>query len=422
MSDIAVLGAVVIVYALLSGRLEGTSLTGPMVFVGAGVLLGPDALGLLDANIKSDGVKILAEATLVIILFADATRIDVPSLRGTIALPSRMLLIGMPLTIALGTVVGVLVFDELEWWHAALLASVLAPTDAALGRAVVTDQAVPARMRQTLNIESGLNDGLAVPMVTIFLVISEVESKPTDTIVDGFWLILEEVGLGLLTGLAVGYVSGYLLKRSAQRGWVTGLYRQLLPLAAAALCFVGAEEIHGNGFIAAFVGGLAFRHGAKEYCDGAQDFAEDEGELLTFLTFTMFGAVMVGPRITGVNLEVIIYAVLSLTVIRAVPVALSLLGSGLRPQSVAFLAWFGPRGLASIVLGLTVLESLESQIGEDIFTAAVWTVLISVFAHGITAAPWAARFGRITRDKAEEMAPEGEEMPEMMPVPEVRTR
>lgn len=419
MSDIAVLGAVVIAFALVSGRLEGTSLTGPMVFVGAGVLLGPEALGLLEANVDDDGVKILAEATLVIILFADATRIDVPALRGTIGLPGRLLLIGMPLTIALGAVAGAVIFDNLEWWHAALIAAVLAPTDAALGRAVVTDEAVPARMRQTLNIESGLNDGLAVPLVTIFLVVSEVESKPAETFVDGLVLILEEVGFGLLAGLVVGYVSGYLLRRAAQRGWVNGLYRQLLPLAAAAVCFAGANEIHGNGFIAAFVGGVAFRHGAKQYSDGAQDFAEDEGELLTFLTFTMFGAVMVGPRLSDVDWQIVVYAILSLTLIRGVPVALSLLGSGLRAKSVLFLAWFGPRGLASIVLGLTVLTTLENEIGDEIFTAVVWTVLISVFAHGITAAPWARRFGRETREVAGE---EEEPMPEMMPVPEVRTR
>jgi len=418
MSDIAVLGAVVIAYALVSGRLQGTSITAPMVFVGAGVLLGPDFLGLLDADVKSEGVKILAEATLVIILFADATRIDVPSLRGSIQLPGRLLLLGMPMTVALGTLIGAALFTELSIWHAAVAAAVLAPTDAALGRAVVTDEAVPVRIRQALNIESGLNDGLAVPLVTIFLVVSEIESKPSETFVDGAILILEEVGFGILVGVTVGYASGYLLKRSAQRGWVTGLYRQLLPVAAAAVCFTLANLIDGNGFIAAFIGGVSFRHGAQEYCKGAQDFAEDEGELLTFLTFSMFGAVMLGPRLDDVDWEIVFYAVLSLTVIRMVPVAISLIGSRLQWHSVLFLGWFGPRGLASIVLGLTVLETLESQIGEEIFTAVVWTVFISVFAHGISAAPLARRFGRITR----EMAEEEEEMPEMVEVPEVPIR
>jgi NhaP-type Na+/H+ or K+/H+ antiporter len=418
MGDIAVLGAVVIAFALVSGRLDGTSITGPMVFVAAGLILGPDALGLLKADVDSEGVKILAEATLVIILFADATRIDVPALRGSVGLPGRLLLIGMPLTIALGTLVGLVIYSDLSLWHAALAATVLAPTDAALGRAVVSDKAVPSRIRQALNVESGLNDGLAVPLVTIFLVLAEVESKASETLIDGFLLIVEEVGLGLVVGIAVGFTSGFLLRKACERHWVNGLYRQLLPLAVAATCFAGASVIHGNGFIAAFVGGLAFRHGAQQHSKGAQDFAEDEGELLTFLTFTLFGAVMVGPRLGDLDWQILLYSVLSLTMVRMLPVAISLIGSGLRLQSVVFLGWFGPRGLASIVLGLTVLEELDDATGDRVFTVVVFTVLLSVFAHGITAAPWAGLFGRKTRDAAEAE----EAMPEMVSVPELPIR
>ena len=272
-----------------------------------------------------------------------------------------------------------------------MLAAVLAPTDAALGQAVVTDRRVPVRIRQALNVESGLNDGMMVPVITIFLALagtgSEVETP-------GYWVafVARQLGFGVAIGAAVGAFGGWLLVTFARRGWIDGAYRQLATLAIGIAAFALSDLAGGNGFVAAFTAGLAFGAVAREECEGAYDFAEDEAQLLAMLTFLAFGAVIAGPALGDVTWQILLYAVLSLTVIRMVPVLVSVAGIGLVRSTHLFMGWFGPRGLASILFALFIVEEAAIPGTEQITVIVTWTVLLSIVAHGATAVPLTRRY------------------------------
>lgn len=400
MESLAWVAAIVIGYGAVSKRLASTPVTAPMVIVAVGILLGPAGLAVLDIGFDEGGVRLLAEATLVLVLFVDATAIDVRRLTHEIALPLRLLAVGMPLTIALGAVVAWAMFDY-GIWTAALLAAVLAPTDAALGQAVVASPAVPLRIRDTLSVESGLNDGLALPLVTVLLGLAE-EEEGTLAETGLLRVIGEQVGWGLLVGIGVGLAGGWLIRRTVKRGWIDGLYRQLSTLALAVLAFALADVVGGNGFIAAFTAGVGFAWAAREACEHVADFAEDEGQMLALLTFLVFGATLAGPALEEASFAVLGYALLSLTVIRMLPVALALIGTGLDIRTVGFVAWFGPRGLASILFAVLVVEEGNLPLADDLVTIVTWTVLFSVYAHGLSARPAAVAYGR----RAEAMHPE----------------
>ncbi len=227
-----------------------------------------------------------------------------------------------------------------------------------------------------------------------------------------------QIGFGVLFGVAIGAPGGLALDYFVARGWVEGALRQLGTLAVAVGAFATAEVVEGNGFVAAFVAGLAFGFVAKEQCDTAADFTEDQGQLLALLTFLFFGALLIGPRLGDLSLPVAAYVLLSLTVIRMIPVGLSLIGMHLEPPTIGFLSWFGPRGLASILFGLFVVEHAELAGAETILTVVAWTVCASVVLHGVTAVPFTGRYVRwwksMTPDEISEM-PEGEEVEEMRP-------
>ena len=414
---IVAIAAVVLGYGLVSERLAGWSISGPLVFVAMGVALGPEALDLVGGNFGEGGVEILAEATLVLILFTDATRIDLKVLRKQLAIPARMLGIGLPLTVLLGALLGGLLFPNLVFLEAALLAAVLAPTDAALGQAVVTDKRVPVRVRQGLNVESGLNDGLMLPAIAVLLAGAAAGEGLGSA---GEWVefAAQQVGFGVFVGVAIGGLGGWALNFFADRGWVEGAARQLSTLAIAVGGFAAAELVGGNGFVAAFVAGLAFGYVAGDHCDSVIDFTEDEGQLLALLTFLFFGALLVGPRLDELTAAIAAYAILSLTVIRMVPVALSLVGMRLEWPTVGFLGWFGPRGLASILFGLFVVENADLAGSETILGVVTWTVLASIVLHGLSAVPFAARYGKWFQSMPDaEMAtmPESEDVEEMRP-------
>ncbi len=414
MRELLTLAIVVFGYALVSHRVDRLAVTGPMVMVAVGLAIGDGGLGWLELGLENESVRLLAEATLVLVLFSDATRIDLGRLRASVDIPARMLGVGLPLTVALGTVLAVALFDGLRFWEAALLAAILAPTDAALGAAVVSDGRLPVRVRQTINVESGLNDGLAVPVVTVMLALASAEEQG-DT---GEWLefVARQLGFGVSIGIAAGVAGGLLLDAFVSRGWVDGALRQISTLAIAVAAFAGAEQIEGNGFVAAFVAGLAFGAVARAHCPNVQDFVEDEGELLTLLTFLVFGAVIAGPRLDDLTWQIALYVVLSLTVVRMAPVAVSLVGTGLRRETVAFFGWFGPRGLASVVFGILVVEEGGLVGGEEIFLVMAWTVLASVFVHGVTARPWASGLAaRLSRAADERKRAEMAEMPDLPP-------
>jgi NhaP-type Na+/H+ or K+/H+ antiporter len=336
-------------------------------------------------------VKLLAEATLAMVLFADASRIDVRVLRAELSVPARLLGIGLPLTLVAGFVLALIAFPELLWAEALLLAVILAPTDAALGQAVVTLTRLPSRVRQGLNVESGLNDGICVPLFWIVLAIAQAESG---AIGDGtaVRLVLEQIGYGILAGVAAGCVAAAVLVVAGRRGYVEGSWSQVVPLAAAGLAFGIADPIGGSGFIAAFVGGFVF--GALRRRTGGEvtHLIEEVGEVFSAVTFIVFGAVLLGPALGDVTWSIALYAVLSLTIVRVVPVSIAMIGTGARRPTLAFLGWFGPRGLAPIVFAVLVLEEGGLPHDDLILVTTYVAIGLSVLAHGLTAAPLADRY------------------------------
>ncbi len=411
MDDIGVIAAVLVVYSLISRRLEGWLVSGPMFFVAAGILLGPDVANVVDLELTSETGLLIAEVTLVIVLFSDAGRIDLASLRENTSLPARLLGIGMPLTIGLGIVVGTLLLTDLEFWEAAIIAAVLAPTDAALGQAVVSDKRVPQRIRQGLNVESGLNDGLSIPFLFLFTGLAVAETQVSTQ--GGLSFAAEQIGFGVLVGAAIGLLGGWLVDRAVRRDYMTGTFKQLVMIGLALLAWAAAEAVGGNGFIAAFVAGMSAGRITEVCSEKILDFTEDEGQLLNLVVFFIFGVSAIG-FLDGAGWQVYLYGLLALTLVRMLPVAVSLTGAGLRRSSVAFIGWFGPRGLASIILALIVVEE-EPDLPAlpTLFAAMTVTVMVSIFAHGITARPLSRIYGKALAD-----AEEGEaEMQEVMEMP-----
>ena len=393
MIDLLVLAVVVFAFGLVSRRLEGTVLTAPLVFVSAGVILGPAGLGLAEFALDEHAVLLLSEIALAIVLFTDAARTNFSALRQNEALPLRLLGLGMPLTIALGTAIAALVLTDLTFWEAAIVGTVLAPTDAALGQPVVSNPHVPVRVRQALNVEAGLNDGLSVPFLALFLTLAEAEEEHLSASV---WVrfALEQVGFGVLVGIGVGLLGGWLVSRASRAGWINESFQRLALLSLALIAWALADSVGGNGFIAAFVGGLAVGPTVKRVGERLVRSTEAEGQLLSLSVFFIFG-VLVAGLLRSLDWTIVLYALLSLTVIRMLPVGLSLLGTGLRGVSVLFAGWFGPRGLASIVLGVVVLEEAPLLAGRDeIGLVVTLTVILSVLLHGVTAAPLSAAYAR----------------------------
>ena len=389
MVDLMVLAAVVFAFGLVSRRLEGTVLTAPIVFVVAGAILGPAGLGLVEVNLDDHTVLLVGEIALALVLFTDAARINLSALRQNEGLPLRLLGIGMPLTIALGTASAALLLTDLTFWEAAIVGTVLAPTDAALGQAVVSNPRVPGRVRQALNVEAGLNDGLSVPFLALFLTlaVAEEELQPAS-----YWIhfALEQVGLGILVGVGVGLTGSWFMSWASKREWMTDSSQRLALLALAIIAWALADTVGGNGFIAAFVGGLAVGPTVERVGEQLIRFTEAEGHMLNLSVFFIFGVLVVG-LLVSLSWHVALYALLSLTVIRMLPVALSLYGTHLRGISLLFAGWFGPRGLASIVLGLLVVAEAPLLSGRDeIELVVALTVLLSVLLHGVTAAPLSA--------------------------------
>ncbi|WP_354638313.1 cation:proton antiporter [Kitasatospora camelliae] len=391
--------AVIAGYALVSRRLSTTPVSSPMVFVGCGILLGPAGLGLLDLAHDAGPVLTLVEAALTLVLFTDAMTIRRRDLRIGGFLPLRLLAIGLPLTVGAGWLLAWPLLPGLSAWELALLAAVLAPTDAALGKDAVFNPRVPGVVRKGLNVESGLNDGLVLPFFVLFLAALPGTVTSQEGVHGVLWRTLV---LSTVLGLAVGWAGGRLLDRSWASGWASRPWRQVFVPATAAVAYGLAAGTDGSGFIAAWVAGFAFalglrtRPGAEEATDDrtaeSAEFAEYLGGLLAALSFLVFGAVLLGPTLEHLTWRIAGYAVLSLTVVRMVPVALSLVRSGFRPRTVAYIGWFGPRGLASIVFGLLVVEEQVEGVGL-IGAVVAATVGLSVLLHGLSAVLLSDRYG-----------------------------
>ena len=389
---LAIVAFTLIAFGAVSRRLDGTSITPAMIFVSVGLVVGAKALGLIDTSPYGGTVKTLAEATLTVVLFADASRIDLRTLRREYAVPARLLGIGLPLTILLGALLAAVFFRALSVPEALVLAVLLAPTDAALGQAVVTEPSLPSRIRQGLNVESGLNDGICVPLLFIVLAVAEADAGEASA-AHAVRLVVEEIGYGIAGGVVAGAVAAAVIvygtsKRLIDPGWV-----QIVPVAGAALAYGLANPLGGSGFIAAFVAGMTFGLLRRPDAGGEVTFLMDElGEGLNGITLLFFGAVLLWPALDSLTWRIGLYAIASLTVVRMLPVALAMLRSGARRPTVAFLGWFGPRGLASIVFAVIVVEEADLPHASTILLTTYATVGLSVLAHGVTAAPLARRY------------------------------
>ncbi|MCE7698308.1 MAG: sodium:proton antiporter [Methanobacterium paludis] len=377
----------VFVVAIISRKIDKLPISAQMIFIFAGILVGWFVTGFIDVTKPpvSTIVLLIAEIALVLVLFTDASRVNLGSLKSNMV-TTRLLSIGLLLTIFLGITSAILIFTDLTFWEAAIIGVVLAPTDAALGQIVVKNKGIPEKIRKTLEVESGLNDGLSVPFLLVFIAIGLAEESFSPT---GYFIqtAVEQIGLGALVGVAVGIFGSGIVIKSRDKGWITPDYQRIAFLVLAILSFIIADEIGGSGFIAAFVGGLATGYITRDAGKVLMDFAETEGQFLNLTVFFLLGIIVAG-LLPFINWQIIVYAILSLTVIRMLPVGISLLGTKVNWDSVLFMGWFGPRGLASIVLALIALDKLGSFPGQDTFILAVFvTVLFSVVAHGVSAMP-----------------------------------
>lgn len=390
--ELAILALFIFIYSLVAGRIERSMISGPMVFVVAGFLMGPPVLGWFSGDSTNEDLRILADLTLALVLFNDAATANISVLKRQFQIPSRMLLLGLPGAILLGFAFAVLLFNGLSFYEAAILATMLAATDAALGKAVITNKAVPERLREGLNVESGLNDGICVPILLFFIALTvsgEHDSHSTSALA----LFIRELGIGMAVGLTLALVGTALLRWCLQQGWVTEIWMQVTVVALAVTSFAIADSLHGSGYIAAFTGGMLFGYLEKENTHKFVLASESTGEALALVTWMLFGAMVIGPALMVFSWDVVIYAVLSLTVVRMVPIFLSLVGTGESVSSRLFLGWFGPRGLASIVFAIMVInENIPNS--ELIALVVTCTVFLSLIAHGISANPLAKWMGK----------------------------
>ena len=389
-SDLAIVAALIFGWGALSARLERFEVTAPITFVLAGLVLTHGPLAVLGITPAHEVVKVLAEVTLVLVLFADASRVGLRDLRSEVGLCVRLLGIGLPLTIGLGTLLAWALFDGMNIWLALLIGAALAPTDAALGAGIMTNPAVPAWIRRLLNVESGLNDGIATPFVLIAIAGAGTAAHEAGI---GPGKALAELALGVGIGTAVGGAGGWLIRWARRRDWAAEGFAGSAVLGLAVCAYASAVALHGNGFIAAFVGGLAFGAVAGRRAEPLVPFVEETGALVSLLVWLAFGAVAVVPAFKALSWQLVVYAVLSLTVIRMVPVGAALVGGGLTRATVAFVGWSGPRGLASVVFALLALEDLGGKVARTAVAVVAFTILLSVIVHGVSAEPLARRYG-----------------------------
>jgi NhaP-type Na+/H+ or K+/H+ antiporter len=390
--------------AAVSRKLVGSPITPAILFVGFGLLVGPSGLGGIDLQSSDSAVRVLAEATLALVLFCDASRVHVGQLRRAVGVPLRLLGIGLPLTILLGTAVAAVLFGHLTAAEALILGIVLAPTDAALGQAVVTEPRVPERIRQGLNVESGLNDGICVPLLFAAVALADLESDISGGRGAGR-LVVDAIGYGLLGGVVAGVGIAMLIRIAGSRRLIDSRWYPVIPAAGAGLAYGIADALGGSGFIAAFVAGVAFRLALGRDPERLNRLTEEVGDILNGVTFILFGAILLGPALSSLSWQLVVYAVLSLTLVRMVPVAVSMWGTHAGRPTLGFLGWFGPRGLASIVFAVIVVEESHLPHEHVIVLAVYLTVGLSVLVHGLSAGPLAARYAAWYESHPQERRP-----------------
>lgn len=389
LTAIVLITAALFAWALVSARLQRADLTAPVVFTafGAGLALS----GLVDGAAPPAGLTPMVEVTLVWVLFSDAARLPLQQLRRDVGRYVRLLGVGLPLTIVFGWALALWFFPPFGLWLALLVGAALAPTDAALGIPVVTNPAVPSRIRQLITVESGLNDGIATPVVMVAIAGAAAAAGLESAHGPGSAAVELLIGAGV--GAGAGALGGWLLRAARRRGTAGEDFAGIGVLALSLLAYSAALAAGGNGFVAAFCGGLAFGTCAGQRGPAELVFVEQMGGLVSLLVWLAFGAIAVPTMVENFVPLTLVYAILSLTLVRMLPVALASIGAGLDRKTVLFVGWFGPRGLASLVFALLALETLGPASDEAVAVISA-TVLLSVVAHGFSATPLAARYGR----------------------------
>jgi NhaP-type Na+/H+ or K+/H+ antiporter len=394
----AALMILVLAWAVVSRLLAGMNVTGAQVFVVAGYVLANPTWGPLEVDVETGAIHLLAELTLALLLFSDAARVNLSQLRRDFGVPVRLLGVGLPLSVLLGSLLAAWMFDDFSWAVAGFVGAALAPTDAALSAQVITDERIPLRLRRTLNVESGLNDGIATPIVVFMLAVAADQLGVSGHSDSAEGSVLLDLAVGVLVGVAIGLVSAVVIVAGSRRHWIVAGGRRVAVLATALASFSLAVALDGNGFIAAFVAGIAFGSRLPEDVVEQGDVVELPellGELLALGVWFLFGAALVPIAFEHLSVSIVVYALLSLTVIRIGPVAIALVRAGLDRSTVLFVGWFGPRGLASVVFALLAIEELgESAVVDRAVAVVALTVLLSVVLHGVSAGPLGTRYLR----------------------------
>jgi sodium/hydrogen antiporter len=408
-ADLAIVAALVFGWGTLSARLERFDVTAPITFVLAGLLLTHGPLAVLGFTPSDELIKTLAEFTLALVLFSDASRVGLHELRADSGLYLRLLGVALPLTIALGTVLA-LALAGTSIWLALLVGAALAPTDAALGAGMIANPVVPARIRRLINVESGLNDGIATPFVSVALAGAASGGHAAG---HGPAAAVAELAVGVGIGVAAGGAGGLLVNAARRRGWAAEGFGGSAVLGLAVCAYASAVAVHGNGFIAAFVAGLAFGTAGGRRGEPLVPFVEETGALVSLLVWLAFGAVELVPAVESLTWQMVLYAILSLTVVRMAPVLVALVGARLDWATSLLVAWFGPRGLASVVFALLALEELGSPTADRAVAVISITVVLSILAHGATAEPLATRYAnRLARPAAGDTGAQLPDMPD----------
>ncbi len=389
---ITLLVASAFLYCTFAKRISTLPISSAMIFIGLGFVLGPECLAIIEHENAGSSVRTLADFTLAFLLFSDAANLKNSTLKSVSSLAARMLLIGLPLTILLGIIAARCLIPEFGVWECAILATSLAATDAALGKPVVTIKSVSERLRTTVNVESGLNDGLCVPMLLLFITLAN-RPQMQETTGLALELFLSEIGLGLLLGVTITWLGCHLLTFAVTRDWASPKWIPMSISILALLCFLVAQDLHGSGYIAAFVGGITFNILNQTEAHNLVNDTEESGEILGMVTWILFGALTYQTVSLSPIAKDWLYAILSLTVIRMIPVIIALSGTGLNWTSKVFLAWFGPRGLASVVFTFIIINSQIPQ-AEKITTIISCTILLSVILHGLSAVPFIRKFSK----------------------------
>lgn len=372
-------------YALCSNALSRAWITLPMVFVAFGYLLSGPVGAVGQGTDLAYAQQLVAEVTLILVLFADASHVRIKSIRMSWRLPTRMLVIGLPLTIGLGTLFVLSVNPAAGLGMALLTAAVLTPTDAALGQAFVSDPKVPVRISETINVESGLNDGLVLPFVIFGATLASMSMGGTEA--GGLpAAVLGQLAIAGMVGIGLGWSVAKALDFAQTGNWVNAPAQGVVFFATAFAAFLASETLGGNGFIATFVAGMVFGNTYRHDPHFIREFMEGIGQLLTIAAFLIFGAFLLPAAIAHISWTAVIVAIGFLTVIRMVPIWLSLIGTDTTPRERFVLGWFGPRGLASLLFTLIILDEYELPAQEELLACVAMTVTLSIVVHGLSSA------------------------------------